>query len=585
MAVEVSPRIEFGGTVLTSAWQSAMLEARVELVVSRPGRLLLRFLDPGYVLLGKELVKLGTAVTLTIPAGREPLFIGEVTEIGCDQREGEQPELLVVAHDQSHRLGRMSAVTTYLNSGVDSVVQGVAKQAGLTAQVSGTLPKIDYLMQVDTSLGLLNELASRTGSSWWVEGRELHFSTPQKGASVKLALGKTLRSFSVRASGHHSDTVVVDGWNRDEQQVVTGRASSPTSAVLASSTLAKVAADTGSAFGNATIVTSSVGAKTQEEATMLSQVLLDRQAAASVEAWGVVDGTVSLALLSTAEISDAGPLSGEYPVTSVDFAYRPHRGSLIRFRCGDRWRVQGVGFANSVVTNGSIVSHPGLLVGQVTNINDPNKQGRVKVRFPGLSSSEESAWARLAGIGGGDQRGAVFVPEVNDEVLVAFENGDTRLPVVIGGLYGSKSVIPTPDIANGQVQTRQLQSRLGHYLKFFDGSDSASQAIELVLSGGKNLIHLGKDKLSLVVPSNTPFDLTVGSSQISVSANGAISMKGPTITIQADQQLELKAASVSVAATGSLSVQSDGSTQIKGSQVQVQSSGPAAIVGTPVQIN
>jgi len=585
MAVLVSPKIELGGATLAAAWQGALLEARAELVVSRPGRLTLRFLDPGYSLLAKGSAKLGSAITLTIPGGSSPLFEGEVTEVGCDQREGEQPELLIVAHDQSHRLGRMSAVTTYLNSDVETVVQGLAEAAGLSASVSGTLPKIDYLMQVDTNLGLLNELAWRTGSSWWVKSKVLHFSTPTDGTSVKLALGTTLRSFSVRASGYHADAVTVDGWNRDEQQIVTGQASKPTKAVLASSKLADVAADPGSAYGSATILTSSVGAKTQEEAKTLSQVLLDRQAAASVEAWGVVDGTVSIGLLDTVDVSGAGPLSGQYPVTGVDFVYRPHRGSLLRFRCGDRWRGQSslVGAGGGV--NGSIVSHPGLLVGQVTNINDPNNQGRVKVRFPGLSSKDESAWARLAGIGGGDKRGAVFVPEVNDEVLVAFENGDTRLPVVIGGLYGSKSVIPTPEIQNGKVQTRALQSRLGHYIKFLDGTTPDTEAIELALSGGKNLIHLGKDKLSLTVPSNTPFELTVGSATVSISGSGAISMKGPSISVEANQALELKGATISIAATGSLSVQSDGSTQVKGSQVQVQSSGPAAIIGTPVQIN
>jgi phage baseplate assembly protein gpV len=585
MAILVSPTIELGGAALATAWQAALLEARAELVVSRPGRLTLRFLDPGYALLAKGMIKLGTAASLTIPGGSTPLFAGEVTEVGCDQREGEQPELLIIAHDQSHRLGRMSGVTTYLNSGVETVVGMLADAAGLTASVSGKLPKIDYLLQVDTNLGLLNELATRTGSSWWVKDKVLHFSTPTAGTSVKLGLGTTLRSFSVRASGYHADAVTVDGWNRDEQQIVTGQASSPTKAVLASSTLADIAADPGSAYGSATILTSSVGAKTQEEAATLSQVLLDRQAAASVEAWGVLDGSVSLGLLDTAEVADAGPLSGQYPVTSVDFAYRPHRGSLLRFRCGDRWRGQTNFLGGGGGANGSIVSHPGLIVGQVTNINDPNNQGRVKVRFPGLSSKDESAWARLAGIGGGDNRGAVFVPEVNDEVLVAFENGDTRLPVVIGGLYGSKAVIPTPSIANGQVQTRALQSRLGHYIKFFDGTTSATQAIELVLSGGQNLIHLGKDKLALTVPSNTPFELTVGSATVSISGSGAISVKGPSISLEANQSLELKGATISIAATGSLSVQSDGSTQIKGSQVQVQSSGPAAIVGTPVQIN
>ncbi|WP_276943353.1 phage baseplate assembly protein V [Ferrimicrobium acidiphilum] len=586
MSVTLSPTISLAGSALASSWQGALLEVHAELVLSRPARLVLRFADPGYSLLSKNTVALGMQVSLTVPGASSPLLTGEVTEVGCEQREGEQPELIVVAHDQSHRLARMSNVGTYLSMGVNDVVTSLAQAAGLTPSVSGSLTTIDYLMQVDTNLGLLDELAARTGCDWWVEGSDLHFAPPASVRTIQLTLGKTLRSFSARATGYHADKVVVDGWNRDEQEVVTGTASSASTAVLSTSPLAKLVESPGTAFGDASIVTSSIGANTQEEAATLSQVLLDRQAASSVEAWGVADGTVALALTDIVEVGGAGPLNGKYPVTSIDFSYRPHRGSLLRFRCGDRRRSPAMGLGGRGSENhGSVVSHPGLIVGLVTNINDPNKQGRVKVRFPGLSSKDESAWARLTGIGGGNNRGSVFVPEVNDEVLVAFEGGDTRLPVVIGGLYGSKSVIPTPDIDNGQVQSRQLQSRLGHYFRFLDGTSSANQAIELALSGGQNLIHLGKDKLTLQVPSNTPVDVIAGNSTISVAASGAITMKAPSISIQAQTSLELKAATISVAASSALSLQADAATTLKGSTVQVQSSGAMTIVGASVAIN
>ena len=60
---------------------------------------------------------------------------------------------------------------------------------------------------------------------------------------------------------------------------------------------------------------------------------------------------------------------------------------------------------------------------------------RVKLKFPWLSDDYESEWARVAQLGAGHHRGAVWLPEVNDEVLVAFEHGDTRRPFVVGELY------------------------------------------------------------------------------------------------------------------------------------------------------
>ena len=69
----------------------------------------------------------------------------------------------------------------------------------------------------------------------------------------------------------------------------------------------------------------------------------------------------------------------------------------------------------------------GVVVGVVTNNQDPDGMHRVKVRFPWLSGEDESHWARVAAAMAGNDRGAYFLPEVDDEVLVAFEHGDLRL--------------------------------------------------------------------------------------------------------------------------------------------------------------
>ena len=74
----------------------------------------------------------------------------------------------------------------------------------------------------------------------------------------------------------------------------------------------------------------------------------------------------------------------------------------------------------------------------VTNNNDPDKLGRVKLKFPWLADTYESDWARIVQLGAGPDSGAVFLPEVNDEVLVAFEFGDIRRPYVLGGLWNGK---------------------------------------------------------------------------------------------------------------------------------------------------
>ena len=167
-----------------------------------------------------------------------------------------------------------------------------------------------------------------------MDGSTLNFKKPASGTTVELTLGDALRNFSVYASGHAPGTVSVYGWDRDAQQTLTGTASSAT--LTASSDLATTVAEPDSAFGQATLITAGLAGSTQEEVTQLSQALIDWAVASSVRASGTTDVDPNLKLGTSVSISDAGPLSGSYPVTRVEHTYRPRRGFLTRFWSGGR---------------------------------------------------------------------------------------------------------------------------------------------------------------------------------------------------------------------------------------------------------
>ena len=120
----------------------------------------------------------------------------------------------------------------------------MASDAGLTASVDSTTEEVDYLLQADSDLGLLTELAQRVGFDWWVDGTTLHFKKPASGGQLTLTLGTDLWSFSARASGHHPDKVLVDGWDRAQQQQVSATTDTATPGVTASSALADLASGT-----------------------------------------------------------------------------------------------------------------------------------------------------------------------------------------------------------------------------------------------------------------------------------------------------------------------------------------------------
>ena len=75
-------------------------------------------------------------------------------------------------------------------------------RAGLTASTDSSELTLDYLLQVSSDLAFLDEMASRCGFDWWVEGTTLYFKKPAAGNTVQMTLGDALRSFSVHASGH-----------------------------------------------------------------------------------------------------------------------------------------------------------------------------------------------------------------------------------------------------------------------------------------------------------------------------------------------------------------------------------------------
>lgn len=190
----------------------------------------------------------------------------------------------------------------------------------------------------------------------------------------------------------------------------------------------------------------------------------------------------------------------------------------------------------------------GVVVGIVTNNQDPEQLGRVKVIYPWLSASEESHWARIATLMAGKDRGSFYLPEVDDEVLVAFEHGDVRFPYVIGMLWNGKDK-PRYNNAGGKNDERVITSRSGHELVFNDNDQqgkvvihtkknhtitlddtTGGEKISIVDKGG-NSIEIDSSQNSIAVKSS--LKLTIESQVVEIKANGTMKLEaGATMTIK-----------------------------------------------------
>jgi uncharacterized protein involved in type VI secretion and phage assembly len=157
----------------------------------------------------------------------------------------------------------------------------------------------------------------------------------------------------------------------------------------------------------------------------------------------------------------------------------------------------------------------------------------VKLKLPWRRDNFETDWCRVAVPMAGKDRGTFFLPEVNDEVLVAFERDDIRHPYVLGQLWNQKDKPPKNDAANKN-DLRVIRSRKGHVLIFDDG---AKGRIRIELNDGKR-IEIDDDGIVINDKANK---LTFKSNDGAVTLEAAqtLTLKAPTIKVEASLKLDL----------------------------------------------
>jgi len=183
----------------------------------------------------------------------------------------------------------------------------------------------------------------------------------------------------------------------------------------------------------------------------------------------------------------------------------------------------------------------GVVVGVVTNNQDPDDMYRVKVRFPWLSKDVESNWARVAAPMTGRGRGQYFLPEVDDEVVVAFEHGQIDHPFVIGSLWNGQDTAPESN-ADGQNNHRTIKSRSGHVLRFND--KAGGETIEIIDRTGSNKIIIDSAANTITIEAQSDITIKSATGKLTMQAIG-IEMKSQLgVSVEAATSMDLKANAV-----------------------------------------
>lgn len=191
----------------------------------------------------------------------------------------------------------------------------------------------------------------------------------------------------------------------------------------------------------------------------------------------------------------------------------------------------------------------GVATGRVINVLDPLMLGRVQVQLPFIDSVDLSPWARVAVLMAGPLHGTYMIPNIGDEVLVAFEHGDVNAPYVIGSLWNAMSPPPLPSPVP---QIRMIKTLIGNQIMITEAPPSIT--IQVMVTGqtilispagiqilsGTNAINLGPPEgpptVQIVSGSNlinmSPDGITLSAAgTLNITAAGAMSLAAPKITI------------------------------------------------------
>lgn len=579
-------QLKLDGTPAEPDLMAALMSVEVDDTLHMPDMFTLRFHDPELELVDSDDLDVGTEVEIEAQAAAggatRSLLVGEITAIEPEFPHEGAPILTLRGYDRSHRLHRGKRTRTFQNVSDSDLAEQIARENQLQAQVTSTRVVHDYVIQSNqTDFEFLSERARRIGFDCIVDGQQLLFRSPgeEESQPVELDYGAGLLEFRPRLTmASQFEEVVVTGWDPGGKEAISESASdgeSNTSIGIDASGPQMAE----SAFGAAgTLRVTHRPVASSAEASALAKAICDELAGGLVQAEGVAVGNPDIAAGCSVDVTSLGDkFSGTYFVSHVRHEIVPGRSYLthltISGRSSESIEDLVSGGAGRRTRIDQDAAPAGLVTGIVTNNEDPLGMGRVRVQFPWLDDESESCWARLVAPMAGPDRGLFCMPEIDDEVLLAFEHGDMNRGFVVGAVWNGEDAPPLATdsaLDGGAVIQRAWTTRAGNRILLDDSDGDLGITVELgddkhriVLMGGSSGdtgITIESDRNTIVLNSSqNTLEIDVAG-DVTVRAQGAAEVEANDITVEARAGLELKGGS-------SISIESNGQVQVRGSQI------------------
>ncbi|MFI7582803.1 VgrG-related protein [Kocuria sp. M1N1S27] len=596
--------VEIKGKPLPPDLGALLLEGYVDDSANVPDLFVLRYSDQNATFLEKTSVRIGDPVTLSVqtsgPTSPAPLLSGEVTALETELG-GDGAYTVVRGLDHSHRLFRGRRVEAYLQSTAADIARTVAGRAGLkTGTIDAPGPVLEHVAQDGVNdWDFLRRLADDAGAVLNITDGALHFTTATDAATAPSGAGgarqdplvveKGVNLIVLRGTVTSADQVPdveVRGWDVDGKREIVAVAPAKTSSAILDGT---GPTDLAGQFKSPRYVAPATVFDQPAQCEAAANALAAHLAGGFAELDGVARGNPRLRSGAAVSLVGVGaPFEGRYTLSASrhEFSETGYRTFFTVSHASER-SLYGVA-TGAAARNDRPAAFPGVLNAVVTAVQDPENQGRVKLKFPLLSDTYESGWVRTVQPGAGAGRGAVVLPEVGDEVLVAFGQGSFQQPFVLGGLYNGQDSPDKPwgdhvGSTDGAIERRAFVSRTGMLVEFVEtpgeerltlSTHGGAQKVSLIQKGAAGIEILSegpvtvtaKDRIDVTTSTG---DVTVKGKNVTVEATAALALKGATVTAEGRTTAELKAPSVTVAGSAAAELSGGATTTVKGGLVRI----------------
>jgi phage protein D/phage baseplate assembly protein gpV len=477
-------KVEIDGRPIAQSESQSLSEVHVRRRLSAPAQCELVFFD-----LTEHASAMTPGASLRVFVSDQELFNGQVTALEYVHGPEAGRELRVRAYDALHLLGRRQPVRARVQFTLASLANEIVADTGLSVEAVSAAYKTEWkrvIQHRQSDLELLVEIAERCGLYFAAHGSSLQIFSMEGveesmkgfGQAVPLVLGDSLFEARIEINGARAcGEVSAKGWDPWHAEARSGKAGRARSG---REVKAEAAPNRMGGSGERTLT--DVAAQDDRQAEALAQAELDLWAAREVMLWGVAEGDPRLRPGAPVDVRGvAESLAGRYTLTTVNHTIDSRRGFISEISTAPpppRKRAEG-----------AFTGAPAAL-GVVTKIDDPDKLGRVKVSLPAFGDVETD-WMEVLSAGAGEGKGLLMIPDVGDRALILCAGGDPAQGVVLGGLFGPKT-LPDDAIDGGAIRRFTMRSPQGQLIRL----DDSSRSVRLENSEG-SFVELLPDKVML----------------------------------------------------------------------------------------